>query len=190
MKKKFVLLVAILLIIFTNYAQVPQNQTASDDVDYSTSLGLGFSAGTTTGIGFACRKHFNNRFGFHIGTIALGGNDDSDMYEDEWFWINVGGQIMYSMHRSANKGFRFFFLGGAQIIIDADKDSEYNWETEETSDPEWSVDNTYIIGAGLGIEFMLHENVGFSFELPLSAQFRNDGFGMYPIPNASLIYFF
>ena len=49
------------------------------------------------------------------------------------------------------------------------------------------------IGVGIGMEFMLTQNVGLALELPVVVMIgvgEAGNFGIYPIPNASLIYYF
>ncbi len=157
-------------------------------VDYSTKSGLGFTGGPTTGIGFAYRKHFPFRMGIHAGGFFLAGSDEGDEDEDEegnpeephsWIWANVGAEFLYTIHRHKEKYFRFYVLAGCEVII----------EGEDYEKKEWKYDKTYIVGAGLGIEFLIREHVGIALELPFSVQIHEDGFDMLPFPNVSLVYF-
>lgn len=179
------------------------NQISSESATkYGTKLGMGFTGGATSGIGFAFRKHLPNRFGFHFGGFVLGGKDAEDEewdYQESWLWTNIGGELLYTIHRQRNGYFRFYLLAGSQAILHGE--STY-WDTtyydamsgkiinEKSEEAKWNWDNTYIIGTGLGMEFLILKHVGFAIELPLSIHFYNGGFRMLPIGNGSLVYFF
>lgn len=193
----------------TRTAQTPAG-TANK---YGTRLGMGFTGGATSGIGFAFRKHLPNRFGFHFGAFILGGKEgendegytggnfamDTMMQEESWLWANIGGELLYTLHRQRDGYFRFYLLAGGQVIFNGnsyyDVITDYdpvtgNYTTTKSEDSKWQWENTYMVGAGLGMEFLILKHVGFSIELPLSVMFRNGGFDMFPIGNGSLIYFF
>jgi hypothetical protein len=172
-----------------------KNELKDMPVDFSTKLGLGFTGGTTSGIGFAFRKHFQNRFGMHIGAFFLAGKDDEEAAtQDSWLWADVGGQLMYTLHRHQEQYFRLYVLAGGDVIVYGTTEPEESVEPTRTSsataEEDWRYDNTYIVGAGLGFEFLFFKHVAFALELPLSVQISGGGFEMFPIPNGSLIYFF
>ena len=192
----------------------PTAQTSAVTANkYGTKLGMGFTGGATTGIGFAFRKHLPNRFGFHFGAFILGGkegeNDEEDMrgrypldtmmQEESWMWANIGGELLYTLHRQRDGYFRFYLLAGGEVIFNGNSSYEVitdydpgtgNWTETKSEETKWYWDNTYMVGAGLGMEFLILKHVGFSIELPLSVMFHGGGFDMYPIGNTSLVYFF
>ncbi len=157
-------------------------------VSYESPHGLGFSAGMTTGIGFAYRKHFENRYGVHIGLMGLGSRDESQ----STYWGNVGGQLMYTFHRVEKKFFRFYGLAGGSVIFWGNN-YYYPNRPDYSPNPErrWDHSRLIILGAGIGMEFTIVQRIGFSLELPLSTVIdEGGGFAVQPIPNASLVYFF
>ena len=195
------LITSTVLALNTDDAQTKQ-RSSETATNYGTRLGMGFTGGSTSGIGFAFRKHFPNRLGFHFGAFVLGGKDEeNDEWDDQesWFWSNIGGQLLYTLHRQKNGYFRFYLLAGGEMIHHGESlysDSSYydpvtgNFINDISEEAEWNWDNTYIVGAGLGMEFLILRHVGFAIELPLSVMFNEGGFEMLPIGNVSLVYFF
>lgn len=177
--------------------------------NYESKLGLGFTGGGTSGIGFAIRKHFKNRLGFHCGAFILGGseeepeeewNDNGYWAQDDiaWLWANIGTQVMYTLHRHKKEVFRFYTFVGAQVIFDYGKHrvykevivSDYHTTYEKTDKVVWSNDNMYFIGAGLGLEFLIVKHFGISVECPVTTIITDNGFNILPVGNGSLIYYF
>ncbi len=161
---------------------------------YGTKSALGFTGGTTSGIGFAYRKHFNNRWGVHAGFFVMGGSEEADSIDlsaaHSWIWGNVGAQAMYTIHRHPQKYFRFYALAGGEVIVLGDDLVESTGPATWSTQGDWDYEKTFIVGAGLGFEFLFFSHVALAIELPLSAQFTEHGFGIWPIPNGSLLYFF
>jgi hypothetical protein len=177
-------------------AEKPEAQT----VDYSTRSGFGFCGGATSGIGFAYRRHFQSRWGVHIGAFGLGGSEKNAYYYGDgkehtrsWTWLDIGAQAMYTLHRHPSKYFRFYALAGGEALLYGETPVDvYNPSsgTSTVNEGEWDLQPTYLVGAGFGFEFLFARHIGLSLELPLSALINESGFNMYPIGNMALIYFF
>lgn len=188
-----------------------KSESVKSQIEYGTKIGLGFTGGITSGIGFAVRKHFSNRLGFQVGAFVLGGSEDGvemyygedyegvkDVSEETWIWANVGGELLYTIHRHKKGFLRLYALAGGQIMFDGTefieiKEKEvvnYNSEYDKVGSGWWEWNNLYVVGAGLGIEFLILKHLAITIELPLSIMFDESGFNMLPIGNSSLIYFF
>jgi len=166
---------------------------SKETVDYSTPPGLGFCGGATSGIGFAFRQHFASRWGVNVGAFGIGGSNRAQYDSSSWVWLNLGAQGMYTIHRHPAGYFRFYALAGGEALISGRNRTEtYNPQTGMyATTKQWNFkDNLYLVGAGLGIEFLFAKHIGLAIELPLSVQIRESGFNMWPIPNGALIYFF
>ncbi len=168
-----------------------EDATVSEPTSYGGKIGIGFSAGPTSGMGFAFRKHFENRLGMNIAAIVLGGKDEYST----WVWANLGGQVMYTIHQNQKKVFRLYSLLGASMLIQGDNNNYYGYEyyypdtTYHAPDNSFKYDNIYTIGAGLGMEFVIAQRISISLDVPLSVSMRKAGFNIWPIPNVALVYY-
>lgn len=163
-----------------------------------TQSGLGFAAGATSGLGISYRKHLANKIGYQITGIGWG--NDSNLF------ISMGANFMKTLH--ATKRTRFMAIAGVSAYYRTRNEIDWNqcrdvspeeWEANPNIDPcegvepSWRHGATINIGVGIGMEFMLTQNVGLALELPVVVMIgmgEASGLGIYPIPNASLIYYF
>jgi len=185
------LLPAILCAIVTSStAQSQLNDDQSRNVN--ENFGIGLSAGSTTGTGFAIRKHYKNRLGFHLGGLVIGGVDG----DDKWIWANIGGQLMYTLHQSSDF-FRLYTLSGATWYTSGDNydygyycyDYDYDCTEDYERDLKIEYQSLSVVGAGIGMELVISKRVAFIFDLPLSAWIYRNGFNVFPTPNLALIYY-
>ncbi len=166
---------------------------SSEKVDYTPAYeskwGIGFSGGSTSGIGFAFRKHFSNRLGVNVGLLPLGGKSDYS----KWIWVNLGGQAMYTLHQAEGDFFRLYGLVGGSLFISGSDREEctYSENGDFTCERPDNLNyyNVGIIGAGIGMEFVIIKRIAIGFDVPLSASFTPESVGVYPIPNLSLVYY-
>lgn len=163
-----------------------------------TQSGLGFAAGATSGLGISYRKHLANKIGYQITGIGWG-NDSS-------LFISMGANFMKTLH--ATKRTRFMAIAGVSAYYRTSNEIDWSqcrnvspeeWEANPNIDPcegvesSWRHGATINLGVGIGMEFMLTQNVGLALELPVVVMIgvgEASGLGIYPIPNASLIYYF
>jgi hypothetical protein len=163
-----------------------------------SQAGLGFAAGATSGLGISYRKHLANKIGYQITGIGWG--NDSNLF------ISMGANFMKTLH--ATKRTRFMAIAGVSAYYrtsneidwsDCREVSQEEWDANPNIDPCEGVDSswrhgaTINVGVGIGMEFMLTQNVGLALELPVVVMIgigESSGLGIYPIPNASLIYYF
>jgi len=126
--------------------------------------------------------------------------------ESEWMQVSGGrntyGSAGINIYRYLHKGERssFYTMGGLAIFFEHEKEeySQYFYERVNTeyvqrvkgseTKTETHYDQTVYFGAGIGIEFLVFDNIRIAFELPLT--FSNDGdFFMY-IPQTAIQYMF
>jgi hypothetical protein len=66
--------------------------------------------------------------------------------------------------------------------------------TRASSANPWTKESSLFFGAGLGMEFNFTEHVALSLDIPLVVKMKlkpvNEFNGVYPIPSASLTYYF
>lgn len=169
---------------------------------YESRYGLTLSAGSTTGIGIGVRKHFKNRFGFHVSALPILGADDG--------YIFAGGQGMYSFLR--RRVVRLYGLLGTQLI--------YNYSTTRSTQmvpsgplqpgsngPSFvagptttSVARDYFVtvGAGLGLELHFTKRFSWALELPITALINHERSSyerrtevtVIPIPNTAITLYY
>ena len=163
-----------------------------DEVEYARS-GMGFAAGAITGLGISYRRHLANKWGYQFTGIPWASSSS--------YFVSIGANFMKTLH--ATKKTRFMAIGGVSTYLRGDY--RIDWDQcdysitqepgEEYVDPcagveeEWNRNNTINIGVGIGMEFSLGQNIGLAVELPVVLMIGN-GFGVYPIPSVSLIYYF
>jgi hypothetical protein len=163
-----------------------------------TQSGLGFAAGATSGLGISYRRHLANKIGYQITGIGWG--DETNLF------ISMGANFMKTLH--ATKRTRFMAIAGVSTYYRTNYEIDYNqcrvlkpedYEANpyvdpcEGIEPSWRHGATINLGVGIGMEFMLTQNVGLALELPIVVMIgvgESSGVGIYPIPNASLIYYF
>ena len=162
----------------------------------SNYFGAGLTAGSTSGIGITNRYHHWSGLGYQL-TIGAFGNPD-------FFVGSVGSQMTYTFASIDNA--RIYSLTGIGYFFNSQVNHSYSmcdWDSVEEREincvniPETvSYGAAFSFGVGLGIEVILWDTLGISLELPLSALLSvgtTSGFetlGVFPIPNASLVYYF
>ncbi len=161
------------LLLGATLARAQDSQNGSLD----TQAGWGFAAGATSGSGIAYRKHFEGDLALQVAGIVFGDKQSLN--------ATFGVHLMHNL--SESERLRFYFIGGAGLGYDLNR---------YTLDDSWRSNNSYRIGAGIGMEFKLIDgNLGFSLDLPLTIFFADGNGevefdGIYPIPTAALIYYF
>jgi len=165
----------------------------------SSGHGLGFTAGLASGLGFAYRKHFENRFGIQLGGIAWGDKNSS--------FTSLGIELIRTLSRTEKM--RFYAVAASSVFINNRLNYDYSpcypanpvrepIPVQPICDPSETHNRTGTLnfGAGIGIEFNPSQHVGISFELPLTVmldlekQNRYKRKGVYPVPSVSLVYYF
>ena len=172
-------------------------QRAARDYPYATKLALGVTAGATTGLGLALRKHYESGWGFQFSGIPYIGNDV--------FWT-AGAEVYYTFLRL--KRLRLYGLFGAAGW--GSYHDTYRYPTQDVivkgqqTEPK-SVRgrrDLLMVGPGVGVEFHFGQHVGLSIELPVSlwVELRDTAdeselplggrFNLLPVPNGSLSVYF
>lgn len=161
-------------------------------------IGVGGTAGSTTGVGLSFRHHIPY-YGIGYQLTAGGFGSPTNFLVTSW-------GLQTTLTFASMKYARIYALvGTASFLSRTYQPSERycNWDeaTQQEVDCE-TMPDTFVhgaltsIGAGLGIEFLLWDTIGLAFDLPLSVSLAlgdQDGLsfvGLFPIPNASLIYYF
>lgn len=178
--------------------------------------GLGFTGGMISGSGFSYRQ-MNENYGFQfaLGAITLGDGDDIE-FDEIGFWeedtlstysIEEEGTFYYtnfgaSYYKFLHKGEKsiFYFLVGTAAYINFGSVEEqiygYNqdtqlWEAlgEPTEETEVTIRTNF--GIGIGIDYMLTENIHLNLDWPFVYSRCDDDFDliMY-IPQAGIHYYF
>ena len=185
----------------TNHLSESNNSTPPQS-DFNYKNGFGFAAGATTGVGFAYRRHLTEKWGMQVAGIFFADGDSLS--------ANLGATVMRTLHQT--KKVRFYALSGVSAFYSGDNEEDWDacnneypdyYETGNESNfnncledsESWRNETNVNFGIGIGIEFIVLDNIGISLELPLTVQlsFDDDGLndiGVYPIPNGSLIYYF
>lgn len=169
--------------------EVTEERRDDEEPKYDTGNGMGFGAGLQAGIGIAYRRHFASRWGVQVAGIAWG---DAD---------NLKGILGATLMRTLSKAqsARFYALAGASAFYSSHRTYEYVCPApSDPIGPCQEIDRgvrgnvTLNFGVGIGMEFTIAKRLGLSLELPITLQFeRGEGFkGVYPVPNAALIYYF
>jgi hypothetical protein len=152
-------------------------------VSYATKLGIGVVAGSTSGVGFTLRRHFDSRFGVAGGGLIFVGGDHR--------WWNIGVEGMYSILRGRRA--RFYGLFGAAMHTNVDS---YDRDFSGKSDIYRKM--VAILGPGLGVEVHGGRHFGWHIELPISMWINlNDAslpfggdFNILPVPNTGFTFYF
>lgn len=155
--------------------------------------GVGFTAGLLSGLGFAYRRHFANDYGLQIGGVAWANRTES--------FFSLGVEAIRTISRS-NK---VSLYGVAAMSVFRNNGPEFDdsgcsFAPDAIRVPcgveRRKTTGSLNFGAGIGLEFTPGRHISVSFELPVSLmldleeQNRFKRNGIYPIPGASVIYFF
>lgn len=192
------------------------NPETPDKESYSSNyMGLGFSGGAISGVGFSYRQFFADHYGFKTSTVV---------YHNEYTsFFNLGMQGMWVL--SENDWLRFYVLAG---LADFYMGSQSYRELPSTSTPSetssanadaastdagtsdtvvakptapedvqfesyYEAHNFVNLGAGIGLEIGRKEHgLTLALELPLVFSIKDFSSldNIYPIPQISLIYNF
>ena len=182
-------------------AKIPESAAelikVEDSPHYSSGPSLGFTVGGTSSVGVAYRRHFENQWGVQVGGIAFG--DSNSLF------ASLGSMLMRTI--SKTQWTRFYalagvsaFYRGAQAVAPiepscANPSDKTTCNIPSTPGTIWTNSTLLNFGVGVGMEFLLRENLGLALELPLTLMLdvNSDAVkfsGVYPIPNASLLYYF
>jgi len=155
-----------------------------------TLQGWGFVAGSMSGVGLAYREWNEEGRGRHYGGLLFGSASSVA--------ANFGANWMRSFREGAHS--RFYLIYGAGAFAQAENPPSYMSCMESDSscsihDDSWSSSLTLNVGCGVGLDFEVKDNLRLGIEVPLQLMVsfggEDPGFqGIYPIPSASLIYYF
>lgn len=140
---------------------------------------VGFAAGSTRGLGATYRylpdAGDQSSWGWQVTGLPIITQDSGT--------ISGGGALLYLLHRGDSAlAYASLGVGGLTMWNDCDAESG-DWCEEES---HWGAG----IGPGLGFELRIIDNVAFSVEIPLAFMVADSEFyGIYPLPNTSLVYY-
>ncbi len=119
-------------------------------------------------------------------------------YNSGGTWGNAGLIFIKPLHRAEKS--MFYLLGGVSAYYSSsadyyteykytlDTDSTYTYKAVSDRKKETNTDYTFRVGAGIGLEYELTENIRFSLDLPLTIS-DNKQITMI-VPEAGLYYYF
>ncbi|NQV36957.1 MAG: hypothetical protein HQ509_03005 [Candidatus Marinimicrobia bacterium] len=119
-------------------------------------------------------------------------------YSNGGTWGNAGLVFIKPLHRAEKS--MFYLLGGVSMYYSSssdyymeykyihDTDSTYTYKAVSDRKKETTTDYTFRVGAGIGLEYELTENIRFSLDLPLTIS-DNKQITMI-VPEAGLYYYF
>tara|TARA_Y100000310_G_scaffold318774_1_gene373236 strand:+ start:444 stop:959 length:516 start_codon:yes stop_codon:yes gene_type:complete len=147
----------------------------------ATKNSLGFAAGSTYGIGLSYALDFENGHGVQVTGLP--------------YWSEDGGLVAgginyrYTFHQNGRVGiYGSFGLAG---MMSKNTYEECDWSDNgepETCTEVVEEDFNLASGPGVGLQVFFWDNMVVRFELPLTARYGTDGFGITPIPNFALMY--
>jgi hypothetical protein len=187
---------------------------------FGTENGIGFAAGAQAGVGIAYRRHLEDRWGIQIVGIGFSGNGNSaaadlgvtvmhTLSKTQYtrFYALAGASIFYQ--GSQNYYYAPMPMAAAQAPAKCSIEPGTSAEGASlpispcdtvmypTPTPQamWNQNVTLNFGIGIGMEFTIAKNLGLAFELPITVMYTANQYGtsfngIYPIPNAALIYYF
>ena len=148
----------------------------------STSLAehsIGFAAGSTRGVGATYRylpdPGDNSPWGWQAtGLPFITSNEGT---------VSLGAGLLYRLHQG-KEAMAYASLGfGALAMWNSCEDDNDIWCEEES---HWGIG----LGPGIGFELRMLDNVAWSVEIPLAVMIADgDFYGLYPVPNSSLVYY-
>lgn len=134
-----------------------------------SKTGMGFHAGTSTGIGYAMR--FMSEQKSLGGQVTLGAIATKD-----FSMFNLGANLIGVIDNF--KSGRFYVMAGGMIGSSSDE-NEYG---EDVTNSYWC------FGVGPGVELELFKNIRFAVELPFT--YNNDNELIMYIPQGGIYYYF
>lgn len=183
---------------FVDSLTAPPDSSSSAPDHKDSYFGVGLSAGATSGIGITNKYHSSHNIGYQFTGGIFGTPDD-------FIFASIGAQLTYTF--GSIKNARIYGITGIGSFLGRTVEGEWDrcdWNEETQTEencvhiPELvSYGAIFNFGAGLGIELILWDTLGLSFDLPLSTSVSIDSgwgyinlLGFFPIPNASLVYYF
>ena len=147
-----------------------------DDVKAEHSVG--FAAGSTRGMGATYRYLPDpgnvSPWGWQVTGLPFITKSEGT--------VSAGGALLYRLHQG-KKAMAYASLGvGGLAMWNNCDDADVFCEDES----HWGVG----VGPGIGFELRVLDNVAWSVEIPLAVMITDGEFyGLYPVPNSSLVYY-
>ena len=140
---------------------------------------IGFAAGSTRGVG-ATYRYFPDAedispWGWQVtGLPFITSNEGT---------VSLGGALLYRLHQGKEAmAYASLGVGGLAMWDNCDDDADSFCEDKS----HWGVG----VGPGIGFELRMLDNVAWSVEIPLAVMYADgEFFGLYPVPNSSLVYY-
>jgi hypothetical protein len=140
---------------------------------------VGFAAGSTRGAGATYRylpdSGDSSPWGWQVTGLPFITPDEGT--------VSLGGALLYRLHQG-REAMAYVSLGAGGLATwnNCSDDADVFCEDES----HWGVG----IGPGIGFELRMLDNVAWSVEIPLAVMFADGEFyGLYPVPNSSLVYY-
>lgn len=139
---------------------------------------IGFAAGSTRGLGATYRYLPDaddvSPWGWQVTGLPFITSDQGT--------VSMGGALLYRLHQG-KEAMAYVSLGaGALVMWDNCSDDDIFCEDES----HWGIG----AGPGIGFELRMLDNVAWSVEIPLAVMVADGEFyGLYPVPNSSLVYY-
>lgn len=140
---------------------------------------IGFAAGSTRGLGATYRylpdPGSESPWGWQVTGLPFITDNDGT--------VSLGGALLYRLHQGKEAmAYASLGFGGLAVWDNCDNESDSFCEDES----HWGAG----IGPGVGFELRMLDNVAWSIEIPLAIMIADgDFFGLYPVPNSSLVYY-
>jgi hypothetical protein len=140
---------------------------------------VGFAAGSTRGLGATYRylpdSGDTSSWGWQVAGLPFITKDAGT--------VSFGAGLLYRLHQG-RRAMAYASLGFGALTM---------WEncTDDTDifcedESHWGIG----VGPGIGFELRMLDNVAWSVEIPLAVMFADgEFFGLYPVPNSSLVYY-
>ena len=140
---------------------------------------IGFAAGSTRGVGATYRyfpdKEDTSPWGWQVTGLPFVTPNEGT--------VSLGGALLYRLHQGKEAmAYASLGAGGLAAWNNCEEDND-NWCEDEL---HWGIG----IGPGIGFELRMLDNVAWSVEIPLAVMIADGEFyGLYPVPNSSLVYY-
>ena len=140
---------------------------------------VGFAAGSTRGMGATYRylpdSGSDSPWGWQVTGLPF--------ITENTGTISGGGALLYRLHQGKEAmAYASLGVGCLATWSNCDDDSDAFCEDES----HWGIG----AGPGIGFELRMLDNVAWSVEIPLAIMYADgDFFGLYPVPNSSLVYY-
>jgi|TARA_Y100001963_G_scaffold151579_1_gene234681 hypothetical protein len=140
---------------------------------------IGFAAGSTRGMGATYRylpdPGTDSPWGWQATGLPLITKNEGT--------VSLGGALLYRLHQGKEAmAYASLGVGGLAMWNNCEDDSDIFCEDES----HWGVG----FGPGIGFELRMVDNVAWAVDIPLAIMFADGDFwGVYPVPNSSLVYY-